>query len=81
LVWASYAIKVELSNPKDSILATFSAESIANIKVASGSLAIVVLVEAVLTFLYNRHFASWTTEGKSDSYGRIDDDNVVANSS
>jgi hypothetical protein len=81
LAWASYAIKVELSNPKDSILATFSAESIATIKFAAGSVAIVVLLVNVFTCAYNRHFASPTTEGESDAYTNIDDDNVVANSS
>jgi hypothetical protein len=81
LAWASYAIKVELSNPKDLILATISAESIATIKVTMGSLAIIVMLVKKFTCVYNRHFASPTTEGESDVYTNIDDDNVVANSS
>ena len=73
LAWASYAIKAELSNPKDSILDRFSTESIASIKTAAGSLAVAVLVLVFSTLVYKRQLTrSRSSDVQSDSYASIE---------
>ena len=69
LSWASYAIKMELSKPKDSIVETFSAQSIDAIKSASGALALVVLVSTLLSMLYRRFYSKVDVE--SDAYSNL----------
>jgi hypothetical protein len=72
LAWASLAIKVELSEPRDAIANAFSGEIITAIEFASGILAILVFVVALGVFAYHRLFSRSSTnseEGEaSDRY-------------
>jgi hypothetical protein len=61
LAWASFAIKVELSAPRDAIANAFSAETVTAIEFASGILAILVFVAALGAFVYHRLFSRSTT--------------------
>jgi hypothetical protein len=67
LAWASYAIKVELSNPRDSITGKFTEESIKSLEVAAGVLSGFILVAAAVKFLHvhYRHMSTIDTSTTS----------------
>merc|ERR1712183_605463 len=56
LAWASYGIRSELSAPNESIVNSFSAETISSIGGAAGILAGAILLVAILSALYRRVF-------------------------
>jgi len=53
LVWASFAIASELSNPRDSILASFSESTVEQIQGASRTVAILLLLVTIVEALKN----------------------------
>jgi hypothetical protein len=67
LAWASIAIAVELSSPKGSIIGTFSENTIATTKAASGFAAAFVLVSALVKLVYDRFFKK-PEEESTDGY-------------
>lgn len=71
LSWASLAVYVELGSPKDPIAETFSDDTIQNIRLLSGGIAIVVTVVAVAKLLYGRFFQSKPEEDNPDAYQTI----------
>ncbi|CAJ1951240.1 unnamed protein product [Cylindrotheca closterium] len=56
LVWASNAIRLELSSPKDSIASAFPTETIQSVRDASGVLAAIILATTVAAAVYG-HFS------------------------
>eukprot|EP00539_Tryblionella_compressa_P007072 CAMPEP_0178754494 /NCGR_PEP_ID=MMETSP0744-20121128/12188_1 /TAXON_ID=913974 /ORGANISM="Nitzschia punctata, Strain CCMP561" /LENGTH=281 /DNA_ID=CAMNT_0020408407 /DNA_START=14 /DNA_END=859 /DNA_ORIENTATION=+ len=54
LAWASFAIAVELSSPKESIATTFAESIVQATKVASGSIAAFVIAVVVVKVVYDR---------------------------
>jgi benzodiazapine receptor len=73
LAWASFAIKVELSAPRDAIANAFSAETVTAIEFASGILAILVFVVALGTCVYHRLFSRATTTTTEGEEGEASD--------
>jgi benzodiazapine receptor len=71
LAWASYAISVELSSPRDSIVATFSEGSIQSVMTASQVLAFLVLATVALRVVYQCLNPS-STPSEPDSYSAVD---------
>jgi len=61
MVWASYAIASELSNPQDMILATFSESTIRHTKVASQVVAAILLLITIVEAIRNRFFVNSST--------------------
>jgi translocator protein len=68
LAWAAIAISVELSSPKESIIATFSESTIGQIRIASGFVGASVLVVAVVKIVYDRFMKPASTEDTNDRY-------------
>ncbi len=52
LAWASYAIRVELTQPRDTIVAAFDATTITMVQQTSFGLAIAIAVSTVITGIY-----------------------------
>jgi benzodiazapine receptor len=79
LAWASYAISVELSSPKDSIVAAFAEETIQSVMTASRVLVFLVLGTVALRVVYQRIYPSSSSSSSStesadpDSYNAIED--------
>jgi len=78
LAWASYAIKVELATPKDSIENTFAEESIESLKFAAGAAAGGILVVTALRFLYGLHNSSSSPVASQPSLQDEASDAVIA---
>jgi hypothetical protein len=68
LVWASTAIAVELSNPKDLIVGTFSQTTIEQTKIASSFVATFVLVIVLVKIIYDRFIKKPAEEEPADGY-------------
>lgn len=68
LAWAAIAIAVELSSPKESIIATFSESTIGQTRIASGFVGVSVLLFAFFKIVYDRFMKPASTEDTNDRY-------------